>query len=185
MSPESLPVKLRQARGSMSIAEAAVSTDIPEDRIRMYEEGVRRPYGKTLRRLADAYGVRVGELLGTGQMIPRRGRAPETRRRRRRVTAEEGGGAVVTIPVEVEEGQTIRLVIELVVHPRGVQATVQEADDDVEAEQAPPPPREEPAGAAVTPFPRRFAAVDEAGRQPRDPIVDLKRAYQTFRQKKR
>jgi hypothetical protein len=44
MSPESLAIKLRQARGAMSLAEAAEQSEIPEERIRMYEEGARRPY---------------------------------------------------------------------------------------------------------------------------------------------
>jgi transcriptional regulator with XRE-family HTH domain len=63
MSPESLPVKLRQARGTMSLARAAELSGVSEARIRLYEEGKRQPYGKTMRRLADTYGVPAAELF--------------------------------------------------------------------------------------------------------------------------
>src|SRR5512142_2349975 len=99
MSPESLPIKLRQARGAMSLAEAAEVSEIPEERIRMYEEGVRRPYGKTLRRLADVYGVRVAELVGSGQVMRARSRAPEVRRRRRRIAMPTEEGVPIALPL--------------------------------------------------------------------------------------
>src|SRR5512135_1622539 len=118
MSPESLPIKLRQARGAMSLAEAAELSEIPEERIRMYEEGVRRPYGKTLRRLADVYGVRVAELVGSGQVVRARRQPSDVRRRRRRISGPAENGVPIAVPLEVEEGQTVRLVIELVVKRR-------------------------------------------------------------------
>lgn len=130
MSPESLQVKLRQARGAMSLTAAAERSGIAADRIRMYEEGERQPYGKTLRRLAQAYGVSVSELRGrasasaTGASARRTAEAQtaRSRRRRRRVTAGADGGAdaqaSVEVPIEVQEGQTIRVVIELIIRPK-------------------------------------------------------------------
>lgn len=197
MSPESLPVKLRQARGVMSLAEAATLVGIPEDRIRMYEEGVRRPYGKTLRRLADVYGVRVAELLGPGSSLRPARRRPAVRRRRRTETVaaiDETG--VVSLPVEVEEGQTIRLVIELVVKPRAaatpLPAEPEEAEDEAAAAVVEPPPvagLPAPGGAGDSlVLPQPFAArrrPDGVSSEPMDPILELKRAYRDFRHKKR
>jgi transcriptional regulator with XRE-family HTH domain len=105
MTPDSMQVRLRQARGAMSLAAAAERSGIPADRIRMYEEGERQAYGKTLRRLAQAYGVSVGELRGktpSGAARSAAGGRSETqqaraRRRRRRVTASEDGGAAFLI----------------------------------------------------------------------------------------
>lgn len=74
MTPESLPVRLRQARGTMSLTDAAEHSGVPADRIRKYEEGGRRPYGKTLRRLAEAYDVPVAELAGEDRGGLRSGR---------------------------------------------------------------------------------------------------------------
>lgn len=198
MSPDSLPIKLRQARGAMSLAEAAEASDLPEDRIRMYEEGVRRPYGKTLRRLADVYGIRVADLLGPGQVARSRARAPEVRRRRRRI-AIDNVDAPIAVPLEVAEGQTVRLVIELVVRRREVDAGGVEDDEDVregtvamrrlepavEEEQDAPEVASEPVAARAPDAPRRRLRLPEAGgRQPMDPILELKRAYRDFRQKK-
>ncbi len=201
MSPDSLPIKLRQARGAMSLTEAAEAADIPEDRIRMYEEGVRRPYGKTLRRLADVYGVRVADLLGTGQVARARSRTPEVRRRRRRITVDNVD-APIAVPLEVAEGQTVRLVIELVVRRREGEAGAPEEDEEVEGEAvaarrlepvaeeepapAAPEPEREPAAAKGSGTRRRLRLPDSGGggRQPLDPILELKRAYRDFRQKK-
>jgi transcriptional regulator with XRE-family HTH domain len=200
MSPDSLPIKLRQARGAMSLTEAAEAADIPEDRIRMYEEGVRRPYGKTLRRLADVYGVRVADLLGTGQVARARSRTPEVRRRRRRITVDNVD-APIAVPLEVAEGQTVRLVIELVVRRReGDAGAAAEEDEEVEGEavaarrvepmaeegpaSAPAEVEREPAAAKSSGTRRRLRLPESGGRQPLDPILELKRAYRDFRQKK-
>lgn len=199
MSPDSLPIKLRQARGAMSLTEAAEAADIPEDRIRMYEEGVRRPYGKTLRRLADVYGVRVADLLGTGQVARSRSRTPEVRRRRRRITVDNVD-APIAVPLEVAEGQTVRLVIELVVRRREADAGAAEEDEEVEGEtlaarrvesvaeeepaSAPAAVEREPAAAKGSGPRRRLRLPESGGRQPLDPILELKRAYRDFRQQK-
>lgn len=120
MSPESLPVKLRQLRGAMSLAEAAQRSQIPEQRIRLYEEGMRQPYGKTLKRLAQAYGVPVSELLGDGVASPASrtppARAVRQRRRRRRAVVQDGERSV-EVPVEVTAGERVRIIIELIVRP--------------------------------------------------------------------
>lgn len=205
MSPDSLPIKLRQARGAMSLAEAADLSEIPEERIRMYEEGVRRPYGKTLRRLADVYGVRVAELVGSGQVVRARARAPEVRRRRRRIVLPAEEGAPIAVPLEVREGQTVRLVIELVVRRR---ETERPEDEEVTGEVelrvpparveespgpgldiSPPRPASSVAGVAARsaePLLRGPRALEEPSRgEPGDPINELKRAYRDFRHKKR
>ncbi len=204
MSPESLAIKLRQARGAMSLAEAAELSEIPEERIRMYEEGVRRPYGKTLRRLAEIYGVRVPELVGTGQVVRGRGRAPEGRRRRRRIVVPAEEGAPIALPLEVREGQTVRLVIELVVRRREEEGPEDEAaTDEVELRVPPARVNEAPASGpdispprpasgtgglaarAAEPALRRPRAMEEPARgEPQDPITELKRAYRDFRHKK-
>lgn len=198
MSPESLPVRLRQARGVMSLSEAAALVGIPEDRIRMYEEGVRRPYGKTLRRLADVYGVRVAELLGSGNAVRPARRRPAVRRRRRvEAVAAVAGNGVVSVPVEVTEGQTIRLVIELVVKPRAevAPAPAPAEPEEVEAARSAPVVEVPPtaglaasgAGDSIT-LPQPFAArrrPDGVAGEPMDPILELKRAYRDFRHKKR
>lgn len=202
MSPETLAIKLRQARGAMSLVEAAQLSEIPEERIRMYEEGVRRPYGKTLRRLADVYGVRVAELVGPGQVTRARGRAPEVRRRRRIVAREEG--SAIAVPVEVTEGETVRLVIELVVRRREGAAPLEDGPvkqegggalvEPLRVPSSPPTPsRGEPGdaravgerGVEAEPAIRRLRLADEPGRQPRDPILELRQAYRDFRHKKK
>lgn len=197
MSPESLPIKLRQARGAMSLTEAAEVSGIPEERIRMYEEGVRRPYGKTLRRLADVYGLRVAELVGPGQAARARTRGAEVRRRRRRI-AVPAENAPIAVPLEVTEGQTVRLVIELVVRRREGEVAGGEEEDVPVVSLTGPARREEvaavpealeargsePVGAKRLEGGRHLRRPDEIMRQPRDPILELKRAYKDFRQKK-
>src|SRR5690606_33539302 len=100
-------------------SEAAERSQIPEQRIRMYEEGVRQPYNKTLKRLADAYGVPVSEITGNGAVAPARQPPPPVRRRRRRRRAAapqaEGGERSIEVPVEVRPGEKVRIVIELIV----------------------------------------------------------------------
>ncbi len=201
MSPESLAIKLRQARGAMTLAEAAELSEIPEERIRMYEEGVRRPYGKTLRRLADIYGVRVAELVGSGRVVRARSRQPEVRRRRRRIAVPAEEGVPIALPLEVREGQTVRLVIERVVRRRESGGVEDEPAGELElraparVEHAPPAELElpQPARPASTaglaargaePL-RRPRALEEPSREPADPINELKRAYRDFRHKKR
>ena len=199
MSPESLPIKLRQARGAMSLVEAAEVSGIPEERIRMYEEGVRRPYGKTLRRLADVYGLRVAELVGPGQVARPRSRRADVRRRRRRI-AISSDDTPIAVPLEVAEGQTVRLVIELVVRRRASDSAGAGEEEDVPVVSLNGPLRREEVAAGVPealearapaePAGRRaeqahgLRGTDEMLRQPRDPILELKRAYKDFRHKK-
>jgi len=197
MSPESLAIKLRQARAAMSLEEAAEQSEIPAERIRMYEEGVRRPYGKTLRRLADVYGVRVAELAGSGPVVRARSRGPAVRRRRRRIVAPVTEGIPIAVPLEVAEGQTVRLVIELFVRRREDQGPVEEAES---AERAPARGEEAAAeplrdvarphgggqavGGGAPDSLRRPRLLEQPAREPRDPIIELKRAYRDFRHKK-
>ncbi|HEX7091100.1 MAG TPA: helix-turn-helix transcriptional regulator [Longimicrobiales bacterium] len=159
MSLESLPVKLRQLRGTMSLAEAAERSQIPEYRLRMYEEGVRQPYTKTLKRLAEAYGVPVSELLSNGA-APATTAQPLTastvrRRRRRRRVVAAGGERSVEVPVEVRPGERVRIVIELIVRPAAGQSPPEESAAPAAApavtlttrsgEAADPPPAPRPA----------------------------------------
>jgi transcriptional regulator with XRE-family HTH domain len=155
MSLESLPVKLRKLRGTMSLAEAAERSQIPEYRLRMYEEGVRQPYTKTLKRLAEAYGVPVSELLSNGAgpattAQPLTASAVRRRRRRRRVVAS-GGERSVEVPVEVSPGERVRIVIELIVRPAAGQS----------------PTAEQPAAPAVTLTTRAGEAADPPHNTPR------------------
>lgn len=163
MSLEPLPVKLRRLRGTMSLAEAAERSQIPEYRLRMYEEGVRQPYTKTLKRLAEAYGVPVSELLSNGAAPsttaqPSSASSTRRRRRRRRIVAA-GGERSVEVPVEVRPGERVKIVIELIVRPVAGQApaaepaapTVTLTTRAAEPEAPPPAPRPAP----FEPSPRR------------------------------
>lgn len=166
MSPESLPVKLRQLRGTMSLAEAAERAQIPEQRIRMYEEGVRQPYSKTLKRLAEAYGVPVSELTGNGVAL-RPPKATPTRvrqRRRRRRAVVQDGERSVEVPVEVSPGERVRIVIELIVRPAAGQSAGESARPSaavalrtetvaVDADAASPPARPQPPAPTAAPRP--------------------------------
>lgn len=219
MSPESLPVKLRQARRSMSLAEAAERSGIPEHRIRMYEEGERQPYGKTLKRLAEAYGIPVQEFIGNGGIAAggrrMRSPAPQTRRRRRRPRAPLAPvGSTLEIPVEVEAGQAVRLVIELVIRPQsaGLMASGTTTDSAVPVGSRAEPARERdterprpevpsrkdprparvpgfvPAGTANMPRPPAPSASAEPSRSTpahRDPLMEFRRAYREFRRDKK
>lgn len=120
---EILASRLRQARGSLSLSEAASRAGIPEARLRLYEEGARLPYGKTLRRLAEAYGTPVAELSPSATPAPAPA-APRQRRRRRRVTPAETGRQVIEIPVDVRDGEPIRLTLELILRPRSAGSAV-------------------------------------------------------------
>lgn len=192
MSPESLPVKLRQARGSMSLEEAAARSGIPAERIRMYEEGKREPYGKTLRRLAEAYGVPAAELAAA----TKRSRKTQTtatstvrRRRRRRVAAEQESPRV-EVPVEVAEGQSIRVIIELIIRPRAPLTATEPAPTASRAAEPPPALlRPEPTPAAS----RELAVASPPGPNgkpavswPRpDPLEPFKKAYRDFRRERK
>lgn len=145
MTADSLSVKLRQARGAMSLDDAATRSGVTAKRIRMYEQGERSPYGKTLRRLAEAYGVPVRELSEDGRdggpPMPRAVGSP--RRRRRRVGGQTGSGEAVEIPVQLGEGQTVRVVIELIIRQQPV--TRADAIPGSPAATASPAPQEQPA----------------------------------------
>ncbi|MBI4543844.1 MAG: helix-turn-helix transcriptional regulator [Gemmatimonadetes bacterium] len=189
MSPESLPVRLRQARGATSLAEATERTGIPAERIRMYEEGERRPYGKTLRLLADAYGTTVAALVGPGDVArPAPGFAARRRRRRRIV----GQSAVhsVEVPVEVAEGQVVRVVIELIIRPR---APLHVAEPTAEAAGTGVIPGLGAGAPALTrpapePLPAGLPSAGNGGRElrePRDQLSEVRRAYKEFRRDRR
>lgn len=157
MTPESLPVRLRQARGTMSLADAAERSGVPADRIRKYEEGERQPYGKTLRRLAEAYDVAVAELIGDDRGPKRPGRAqtspppqPERKRRRRRRPAAGTPARVVEVPVEAPAGEAVRVVIELVIRPN---ASLQPSVEARAAEVQAAPAVRSAAGSGPTPQP--------------------------------
>lgn len=220
MSPESLPVKLRQARRTMSLAEAAERSGIPEHRIRMYEEGERQPYRKTLKRLAEAYGVPIQEFLGNGEAT-RSGRktqapAAQPRRRRRRPRAHlTATGSTLQIPVEVENGQVVRLVIELVIRPQSTGVATSDStiesdavtdgragaarDLDTDRPRGETPARKDPWPARVPAFgapsnahglrsPIAAAPSDPTRSAPsdaRDPLMEFRRAYREFRRDKK
>jgi len=183
MSPESLPIKLRQARGSMSLTEAAERSGVPEERIRMYEDGERRPYGKTLRRLAEAYGIPAAELAGGVVAESRAGRAKPAvvRRRRRRRAGEAGAVQRIEVPVEVPVDGEVRLVIELVLRAKPVASRPAPA-----LEVTTPAPARAP---AVPLAPAIAARPQHGGRgnggrtvnEPRDPLAEFRRAYHDFR----
>lgn len=126
MTSDTLSLKLRQMRGAMSLDEAARRSGVAAKRIRMYEQGERTPYGKTLRRLSQAYGVPVRDLLeGTGETISPIPRGSTAGRRRRRRVSASGDSATqaVEIPVQINEGQTVRVVIELNIRQQPVMRT--------------------------------------------------------------
>jgi transcriptional regulator with XRE-family HTH domain len=182
MAPDALPVKLRQARGAMSLADAAERSGISEDRIRSYEEGDRQPYGKTLRRLAQVYGVTAAELAATSgparSLGVRPKEAPKPLRRRRRRAAAAAAGAPleqrIEIPIDVESSQPIRLVIELILRPnRPLKPTVAPAEhvEPPRAETRPPAVE-----AATEAPPSRNGAVPEG-----DPLAEIRRAWTDYR----
>ncbi|HEY8485622.1 MAG TPA: helix-turn-helix domain-containing protein [Longimicrobiales bacterium] len=193
MSPESLPVKLRQARGSMSLEEAAARSGISVERIRLYEEGKREPYGKTLRRLAEAYGVPAAELAAAATKRSRKTEttaAPTVRRRRRRRVAAEQESPRVEVPVEVAEGQSIRVVIELIIRPRApLAATEPTSTVSRAAEPAPAPLRPEPTPTAsrelVVASPPGLNGKPAASWPRPDPLEPFKKAYRDFRRERK
>ena len=111
-----LSSRLREARGALSINEVSLRTGIPEARIRQYESGARQPYGKTLRRLAQGYGSPIAEL--SPAVMPALPEPQRIRRRRMRAQGTPDGTHVIEIPVDLKEGETIRLSLELVLRPR-------------------------------------------------------------------
>jgi transcriptional regulator with XRE-family HTH domain len=155
VSPDSLAVKLRNARGALDVSEAALRSGILPDRIKEYEAGERRPYTKTLKRLAQVYGVPLGEFMNaedsrTPRVVSRRGP-----RRRARLYADAAiSPTTVRLPLEVGGEPTVRIVIELL-----VQAPAQPATAPVEkAEPAP--------ASTVAPVPAA-ALVHSVSRRPR------------------
>ncbi len=104
------------------------------------------------------------------------------------------------MPLEVAEGQTVRLVIELVVKRRGSETLTAGEEEDVPVVSLTPPSRREEVAAAAVPealearvnesagrrgdAPHALRGNEEMMRQPRDPILELKRAYKDFRHKK-
>ena len=102
-----LSSRLREARGALSINEVSLRTGIPEARIRQYESGARQPYGKTLRRLAQGYGIPIAEL--SPAVMPALPEPQRIRRRRMRAQGAPDGTHVIEIPVDLKEGETIRV----------------------------------------------------------------------------
>ncbi|MBI4408212.1 MAG: helix-turn-helix transcriptional regulator [Gemmatimonadetes bacterium] len=182
MSSESLAVKLRQARGALSLAEAEARSGVPADRIRMYEEGERQPYGKTLERLAYAYGLPLAELRGA---VGEAALPPAPRRRRRRMRGDTIGRAF-EVPLEVAEGQTIRVVLELIIRPK---APMHAAEPTAAAGAAASASGSTtPSSQAAAGFPTRLARerapLPARPPEPRDPLSEMRRAYRSFREQK-
>jgi transcriptional regulator with XRE-family HTH domain len=68
--------ELRVERG-LSLRDAASETNVDRDTIREIEHGERRPFGRTLRKLADGYGVPLRELLELEEPVLPKAEAPE------------------------------------------------------------------------------------------------------------
>ncbi|HWV57597.1 MAG TPA: helix-turn-helix transcriptional regulator [Longimicrobiales bacterium] len=187
MSPDSLPIKLRRARGSMTLSEAAAKAEISEARIREYEEGTRHPYMKTLKKLAGAYGCTVSELLDSARNSIAVRRSP---RRRPRAEINDSSEA----PIAAEQGREIRIVIEIVLRTEAAATAVSSAAESHQATQpagngdtggvqpAVPPVAEthRPRGRRIPA--RRFSR--EPFAKDGDPLVEFRRAYREFRERK-
>src|SRR5215212_3578376 len=74
----SLPAKLRvlRAREGLYLTDAAKKIGIGRDTLAALERGERRPAVPTLRKIADAYGVPVDELLEEELVGPPKAEAP-------------------------------------------------------------------------------------------------------------
>lgn len=203
MSPDSLPIRLRNARGAMDLAEAAKRSGILAERIREYEAGTRQPYRKTLKRLAAAYGVPLTELVGIASSTPVRTTERRRRRRAAATTTSETSGSTgtVQIPVEIGTGQEVRIVFELVIRVQtetvtkteseAPQPTTETASTLRTSSTTPTPstveslvPRTQNptpfgAGRAVSPL-RSLPRKDDG----RDPLAALRRAHAEYRQSK-
>ena len=125
-----LASRLREARGELSVTEVSLRTGISEARIRQYESGARHPYGKTLRRLAQGYGIPIAELSPAAAPAPQE--PQRVRRRRMRAQDTADGTHVIEIPVDLKDGESIRLSLELVLRPRT--RTVAPAQEDDRAD---------------------------------------------------
>ena len=55
--------RLIAARGARSISQVARETGLTRESIAGYEDGVRKPQEKTMRKLAEYYGLRADELF--------------------------------------------------------------------------------------------------------------------------
>jgi transcriptional regulator with XRE-family HTH domain len=160
---DSVATRLRQARGDLTVTDVARRSGIPESRIRTYEEGIRQPYGKTLVKLAEAYGIPIAELVATPS--PSVTPAARSRRRRRRLP-EVSNHHVIEVPVDIRDDAPIRLTIELVLRPRRVHA-------EPPANGAHPEPR------ASAP---QMVSVDLNAM---NPLAAFRQAYDDFRKDKR
>ncbi len=80
MMHESLPSKLRllRAREGLTLIEAAGKIGIGRDTLSDLERGNRRPVMPTLSKIAEGYGVEVGELLEEETVGAGKAEAPET-----------------------------------------------------------------------------------------------------------
>lgn len=195
MAPDSLPTRLRQARGSMTLSEAAERAGVPEARIRDYEEGRRKPYAKTLERLAAAYGRSVADLLGaTGA------RSPVSRVAAAPTAAANGANPAPVPPIVVAPGKEIRLVIEILVRTQA-DAPAPRREPPVPAPEitqthdsgtatviasAPPsqPSLSDPGRPVRRRIPVRRVPKKELLGKDRDPLVEIRRAYREFRERR-
>ena len=206
MSPDSLPIRLRNARGSMDLMQAAARSGIAAERIKEYESGTRQPYRKTLKRLAGAYGVPLSELAGVAGSSGRNRVRPVRRRRpAASETANAQQAASGTIQVPVGAGGDVRIVIEVVIRVASPQVEATQPDEtatESASTPAPAEPRTEPSpvaatttrriGAQTSPVPtqkRSVAAGTPTLRKPedgpRDPLAGVRRAYSEFRHQKK
>lgn len=55
--------RLIAARGERSIAQVARETGVTRESLAAYEDGARKPQEKTMRKLAEYYGLRADELF--------------------------------------------------------------------------------------------------------------------------
>lgn len=177
MSPDSLPIRLRNARGAMDLAEAAARSGISAERIKEYESGTRQPYRKTLKRLALAYGVSLAELVGpaaAGTTAPRL-RARQVRRRpaQRETATQDTAASAIQVPVTIGADNDFRIVIELVIRiaadrpeaASGAPTATLEAEPQSTAQPANPPA----ANPEPTPPPSKVLAASRP--TPRIPAV--------------
>ncbi|HWV57599.1 MAG TPA: helix-turn-helix transcriptional regulator [Longimicrobiales bacterium] len=202
MSPDSLPIRLRNARGSMDIAQAAARSGIAAERIKDYESGTRQPYRKTLKRLAAAYGVSISELIGGAASSVVRGR-PRVVRRRRAATSSEAAAPTTSLQVPIEAGGAVRITIELVirVEPPQAAATPEKPTEEVAAPPVAVVEAQQQNAAAVVAAARRgpqpvqaatsvrptppATPIQRQDETPRDPLAAVRRAYTEFRHQKK
>ena len=69
-SPLGLRLRELRVEQGLSLREAATKTHVDRDTIREIELGERRPFGRTLGKLSEGYGVPLRELLELEEPVP-------------------------------------------------------------------------------------------------------------------